>query len=174
MALLEPKKVELDGSTYLINRLDLFEAMNLSRICAPILPVLFHEVLSRVAMAVLKSKPEGEATPEDRVTEIGALIQLSTPILKAIAAMPRGDFDAVIKTALGCIERRVGKTWQKVMKDGVLAFDDIDQQMAFTLVIHVLARELRPTIAALGLFPGAAVQAKKKAASENSPTASTT
>ena len=174
MALLQPKKVELDGSTYLINRLDLFEAMNLSRICAPILPVLFHEVLSRVALAVLKSKPEGEATPEDRVTEIGALIQLSTPILKAIAAMPREDFDAVIKTALGCIERRVGKTWQKVMKDGVLAFDDIDQQMAFTLVIHVLARELRPTIAALGLFPGAAVQAKKKAASENSPTASTT
>lgn len=174
MALLEPKKVELDGSTYLINRLDLFEAMNLSRICAPILPVLFHEVLSRVALAVLKSKPEGEATPEDRVTEIGALIQLSTPILKAIAAMPREDFDAVIKTALGCIERRVGKTWHKVMKDGVLAFDDIDQQMAFTLVIHVLARELRPTIAALGLFPGAAVQAKKKAASENSPTASTT
>lgn len=174
MALLEPKKVELDGSTYLINRLDLFEAMNLSRICAPILPILFHEVLSRVALAVLKSKPEGEATPEDRVTEIGALIQLSTPILKAIAAMPREDFDAVIKTALGCIERRVGKSWQKVMKDGVLAFDDIDQQMAFTLVIHVLARELRPTIAALGLFPGAAVQAKKKAASENSPTASTT
>lgn len=174
MGMLEPKKVELDGSTYLINRLDLFEAMNLSRICAPILPILFHEVLSRVALAVLKSKPEGEATPEDRVTEIGALIQLSTPILKAIAAMPREDFDAVIKTALGCIERRVGKTWQKVMKDGVLAFDDIDQQMAFTLVIHVLSRELRPTIAALGLFPGAAVQAKKKAASENSPTASTT
>lgn len=174
MALLEPKKVKVGGTEYMIGRLDLFEAMNLSRICAPILPVLFHEVLSRVALAVLKSKPEGEATPEDRVTEIGALIQLSTPILKAIAAMPREDFDAVIKTALGCIERRVGKTWQKVMKDGVLAFDDIDQQMAFTLVIHVLARELRPTIAALGLFPGAAVQAKKKAASENSPTASTT
>lgn len=174
MAMLEPKRVTLDGSEYLVNRLDLFEAMNLSRVCAPILPVLFHEVLSRVALAVLKSKPEGEATPEDRIAEIGALIQLSTPILKAIAAMPREDFDGVIKTALGCVERQVGKKWQKVMKDGVLVFDDIDQQMAFTLVIHVLARELRPTIAALGLFPGAAVQAKKKAASANSPTASTT
>lgn len=174
MGMLEPKKVTVGGIEYMVGRLDLFEAMNLSRICAPILPVLFHEVLSRVALAVLQSKDEEAATPEERIAEIGTLIQLSTPILKAIAAMPREDFDAVIKTSLGCIERRVGKTWQKVMKDGVLAFDDIDQQMAFTLVVHVLARELRPTIAALGLFPGAAVQAKKKAASENSPTASTT
>ena len=173
MAMLEPKKVKVGGIEYMIGRLDLFEAMNLSRICAPILPTLFHEVLSRVALAVLKSKPEGEATPEDRITEIGALIQLSTPILQAIAKMPRADFDSVIKTGLSCIERRVGKTWQKIMQNGELIFDDIDQQTAFTLVVHVLARELRPTIAALGFSAGAAAQAKKET-SGNSPTESTT
>ena len=173
MAMLEPKKVKVGGIEYMIGRLDLFEAMNLSRICAPILPVLFHEVLSRVALAVLQSKKEDEATPEERIEEIGTLIQLSTPILQAIAKMPRADFDSVIKTGLSCIERRVGKTWQKIMQNGELIFDDIDQQTAFTLVVHVLARELRPTIAALGFSAGAAAQAKKET-SGNSPTESTT
>lgn len=173
MAMLEPKKVKVGGVEYMIGRLDLFEAMNLSRICAPILPVLFHEVLSRVALAVLQSKKEDEATPEERIEEIGTLIQLSTPILQAIAKMPRADFDSVIKTGLSCIERRVGKTWQKIMQNGELIFDDIDQQTAFTLVVHVLARELRPTIAALGFSAGAAAQAKKET-SGNSPTESTT
>lgn len=173
MGMLEPKKVTVGGSEFMIGRLDLFEAMNLSRICAPILPVLFHEVLSRVALAVLQSKKEDEATPEERIEEIGTLIQLSTPILQAIAKMPRADFDSVIKTGLSCIERRVGKTWQKIMQNGELIFDDIDLQTAFTLVVHVLARELRPTIAALGFSAGAAAQAKK-GTSGNSPTASTT
>ena len=173
MAMLEPKKVKVGGIEYMIGRLDLFEALNLSRICAPILPVLFHEVLSRVALAVLQSKKEDEATPEERIEEIGTLIQLSTPILQAIAKMPRADFDSVIKTGLSCIERRVGKTWQKIMQNGELIFDDIDQQTAFTLVVHVLARELRPTIAALGFSAGAAAQAKKET-SGNSPTESTT
>ena len=173
MAMLEPKKVKVGGIEYMIGRLDLFEAMNLSRICAPILPVLFHEVLSRVALAVLQSKKEDEATPEERIEEIGTLIQLSTPILQAIAKMPRADFDSVIKTGLSCIERRVGKTWQKIMQNGELIFDDIDQQTSFTLVVHVLARELRPTIAALGFSAGAAAQAKKET-SGNSPTESTT
>lgn len=173
MGMLEPKKVKVGGIEYMIGRLDLFEAMNLSRICAPILPVLFHEVLSRVALAVLQSKKEEEATPEERIEEIGMLIHMSTPILQAIAKMPRDDFETVIRTGLSCIERRVGKSWQKVMQNGELIFDDIDQQTAFTLVVHVLARELRPTIAALGFSAGAAAQAKK-GTSGNSPTASTT
>lgn len=173
MSILEPKKVKVGGVDYMIGRLDLFDAMNLSRICAPILPVLFHEVLSRVALAVLQSKDEEAATPEERIAEIGTLIQLSTPILQAIAKMPRDDFETVIRTGLSCIERRVGKSWQKVMQNGELIFDDIDQQTAFTLVVHVLARELRPTIAALGFSAGAAAQAKK-GTSGNSPTGSTT
>ena len=69
MGMLEPKKVKVGGVEYMIGRLDLFEAMNLSRICAPILPVLFHEVLSRVALAVLQSKKEDESTPEERIEE---------------------------------------------------------------------------------------------------------
>ena len=162
MGMLEPKKVTVGGIEYMIGRLDLFEAMNLSRICAPILPVLFHEVLSRVALAVLQSKDEEAATPEERIAEIGTQIQLSPPLHQAIAKLPREAFATVIRTGLSCIERRVGKSWQKVMQNGELIFDDIDQQTAFTLVVHVLARELRPTIAALGFSAGAAAQAKKE------------
>lgn len=171
---LEPKKVSVSGHQYLIGRLDVFDAANLSRLCAPILPILFHEVLSRIALAVLNSKDSDEATPEDRVEEIGQLISLCEPVLKRIADMRREDFDTVIRTALSCIERRQGKTWAKVMPDGVLAFDDIDTHELFTLVIHVLARELRPTIAALGLFAGAAQKSPEETSSSRSQTASTT
>ena len=172
--MLEPKKVKVGEHEYMIGRLDLFEASNLSRLCAPILPVLFHEVLSRVALEVLKSKDSETATPEERITEIGQLISICEPVLKAIADMKRADFETVLRTALSCVERKQGKTWAKVMPDGVLAFDDIDVQTCFTLVIHVLSRELRPTIAALGLFAGAAAAKKKTSASTPSPTDSTT
>ena len=173
--MLEPKKVELGGRVYLIGRLDLFDAMNVSRLVSPILPVLFHEVLSKVAFAVLQSKDEDEATPEERIEEVGRLIHLSAPVLRAIAGMPRADFETVIRTSLRCVERKVGKNWQRVVTDAGLAFDDVDQQTAFTLVIHVLARELRPTIAALGFCAGAAVRSKtKSSASTSSQTGSTT
>lgn len=39
-------------------------------------------------------------------------------------------------------------------------FQDMTQQDCMTLVIHVLSRELRPTIAALGLFGGVAASQK--------------
>ena len=172
--MLEPKKVTVCGYEYMIGRLDLFEAANLSRLCAPILPVLFHEVLSKVAIAVLKSKDSDSATPEERIEEIGTLIAICEPVLNRIAQMQREDFDTVIRTALSCIERRVGKTWTKVMPEGVLAFDDMDTHAVFTLVLHVLSRELRPTIAALGLFAGAAqTSGKRTSTSTHSQTDST-
>ena len=157
----ETVKVNLGSHEYCIGRLDLFDSLNVSRLAAPVLPVIFHEVLSKVALEVLNSKPEEEATAEDRVEAIGKLIYLSAPALQAIASMPEDDFKKIVTTCLSCIERRVEKTWARLIIDGQIAFADLTQQDALTLVIRVLARELRPTIAALGLF-GSAVAEKTK------------
>ena len=159
--MLENEKVTIGGNEYSLGRLDLFDSLNVSRLAAPILPILFHEVLSKVALEVLNSKPESEATAEDRVEAIGKLIYLSAPALQAIAAMPQTDFKQIVTICLSCAERRVGKTWTRVCVDGQVAFADIDQQTALTIVIRVMTRELRPTIAALGLFGSTAAESSK-------------
>lgn len=171
--MLEPTEIKVGPHTYMLGRLDMFEALDVCRRAAPILPVLFHEVLSKVALEVLKSKDEGEASAEDRIDELGRLISMSQPALKAIAAMPREDYMTIIRVCLSCAERKVGKTWAKVVVDGNLMFSDIEQADVLQIVIRVLGRELRPTIAAL-LGLGGAAASTSKATSESSPTASTT
>lgn len=172
--MMEPTKFTVGGHEYLIGRLDLFQSLNLSRLTGPILPVIFHEVLSKVALEVLNSKDEKEATTDDRIEAVGKLIYLSAPALQAIAKMPEKDFKTVISTCLSCAERHNGKTWTRVLVEGQPAFADITQQEALTIVFHVLARELRPTIAALGLFGSAAADSGRELNSGNSPTGSTT
>lgn len=163
--MLEPTKIKVGPHTYMLGRLDMFEALDVCRRAAPILPILFHEVL--------KSKDEGEASAEDRIDELGRLISMSQPALKAIAAMPRDDYMTIIRVCLSCAERKVGKTWAKVVVDGNLMFTDIEQADVLQIVIRVLGRELRPTIAAL-LGLGGAAASTSRATSESSPTASTT
>lgn len=171
--MLPTEEIKVGEHVYMIGRLDLFESLDVSRRAAPILPILFHEVLSKVALEVLKSKDESEASAEDRIDELGRLIYLSAPALDAIAKMPKDDYFTIIRTCLSCVERKVGKTWARVLIDGNLMFNDIGQTDVLQIVIRVLGRELRPTIAAL-LGVGGAAQAASKATSENSPTESTT
>ena len=168
-----PTEIKVGPHVYMFGRLDMFEALDVCRRAAPILPVLFHEVLSKVALEVLKSKDEASASAEDRIDELGRLIALSQPALQAIAAMPRDDYMTIIRTCLSCAERKVGKNWARVVVDGNLMFHDIEQADVLQIVIRVLGRELRPTIAAL-LGLGGAASAESKATSESSPTVSTT
>lgn len=147
--MLEPKKVTLNKVEYVIGRLDLFQSLNVSRLVSPILPIIFHETLSKIADAIIASRSETEAEIEDKLKEIANLLLICQPVLKEISQMKREDFETVIQTCLGCVERKVDKSFTKVCSDGVILFDDIDQGSALVLVFHVLARELRPTIAAL-------------------------
>lgn len=173
--MLEPKTISVGEHTYLLGRLDMFKALEVSRLAAPLLPVLFHEVLSRLALEALRGKES--TTPDERIEEVGRLIQISEPILKAVAALPEKDFTKIVRTCLSCAERKLDsdRGWARVINaDGVLMYADMSQHDIWSIVLHVMARELRPTIAALGLFAGAAAQAKAGSLSENSPADSTT
>ena len=165
-------EIKVGGYEYTLGRLDMFEALDVARRAAPVLPIIFHEVLSKVMLQVLQSKDEATATAQDRVEEMGKLIYMSAPALQAIAAMPKDDYFTIVKTCLSCAERRVGKTWARVMVDGNLLFQDMTQADVLEIVIRVLGRELRPTIDALLGVAGAAASASKET-SESSPTEST-
>lgn len=144
-----PKKLILGGREYLIGGLDLFQSLNLSRLAAPLLPVIFHEVLSKMALEFLESKNVQDATPADRIEELGKLIYMSQPILEKLAEMDEQDFKKIIVLGLSAVERRDGQSFCPVVVDGNVVYSDIGQQAVITLVLHVLARELRPTIGAL-------------------------
>ena len=113
--MLEPLDVTVGGHLYKVGRLDLFDSLNVSRLAAPILPILFHEVLSKVALEVMNSPDADKASPEERIEAIGKLIYLSAPILKALADMPEANFRKIVRTCLSCVERKCDKLWSRVM-----------------------------------------------------------
>lgn len=105
--MLEPLDVTVGGHLYKVGRLDLFDSLNVSRLAAPILPILFHEVLSKVALEVMNSPDADKATPEERIEAIGKLIYLSAPILKVLADMPEANLlQDCPAPCLSCVERK--------------------------------------------------------------------
>lgn len=153
MGTLEPKNLTLNGLEFSIGRLDLFDALNVSRIVAPILPVLLSETLGALVQAMDKSKSVDDASEADRISELARLIVLCEPVFKSIASMPRADFESVVKTCLSACEIRVGKSWSRVVQNGQMMFDNIDQTTALILCVQVIWRELNPIVAALNLSP---------------------
>lgn len=148
--MLAPEHVSAFGKEYVIGRLDLFESLNVCRIASPILPVIFSNLLASIVDYLKRQEEEEAAGKEsDRVTEVAVLIATCEPVLKRIAEIPKKDFEYLVRTCLSCIERKSGKGYAKIMRDGELLFDDIDQATAVVLAIRVLIRELKPFINAL-------------------------
>ena len=146
MARLENKRISLNGQEYLIGRLDLFQALNLSRLCSPILPILFSHVFANVARQIAQSKDSDKASIDEKLDEIASLIAVCEPVFDRLAAMPEADFKTIVFTGLSAVSRsQDGKTWAPMVNDNALMFDDIELASLIQIIAHVLVRELRPT-----------------------------
>lgn len=145
---LEPQNLVLGENEYIIGRLDMFQSLNLTRLAAPFLPVLFNDVFKNVIKSLFESKKLKEAKIDDVLNEISVAITVCEPVLIRFAQLPQDDFNTIIKTCLSCVERKQDKHWFKVMESGVLRFTDIDQYEVLNLCFRVIVRELRPIIAA--------------------------
>ena len=143
-----PERITLDGCEYVIGRLDLFKSLNLTRLCSPLLPVLFSDVFGNAIKTIFASKEMKEASLEDVIAEINLIVSISEPVLIRFAQLPEQDYKKIIDTCLGCIERKQGDMWFKVFENGVTRFDDMETSTVLNLVFRVLVRELRPFIAA--------------------------
>lgn len=146
---IEPQKLTFNGHEYIIGRLDLFQSLNLTRLVSPFLPVLFNEVFKSVLKTLFASKQLKEASVDEVLEEISAVVALCEPVLTRFAQLPKDDFETIIKLALGCVERKDEGGYFRVMENGTLRYGDIDQFEALNLVLRVIVRELRPTITAL-------------------------
>lgn len=145
---LDPQKIKIGDTEYIIGRLDMFQSVNLTRMASPMLPILFNEVFKNVIKSLFASKKLTEANIEDVLEEISSVIGICEPVLIRLAQMPEENFNKIIKICLGCIERKQGDHWFKVMEGGVLRFDDMDQYLVFNLVLRVIVREVGPIFAA--------------------------
>lgn len=146
---LQPQTVVLGGQEYRIGRLDLFDAMHVTRLISPFVPVLFGQIFDQVVALYAKSKEADGASAEDILGEARDLIAVCEPLLLRLSVMRRDDFESVIKTCLSCVERKTGKTYGFVMIDGNLMFADMDMGDVLQLAIRVIIREVRPMFASL-------------------------
>lgn len=146
---LAPQTLVLGGHEYSIGRLDVFDAMHVTRLISPFAPVLIGTVFSQIQSLVAKSKEEGGASAEDFLSEVGSLVSACEPFLYRLAMLDRKSFEDIVKTCLSCVERRTGKIFGRVIVEGNLMFSDMTTVEITRLTIAVIVRELRPIFAAL-------------------------
>ena len=141
----EPVHITVSGREYVLGRLNLFDALEVSRLIAPIAPILLSEVIGKLASEL----QDENAKPEERLLTIATLLSASQPVLKIISEMPRADFQSIITMCLSVVEKKTASGYARLMQNGQLMFDDLDTMSAIALTIHVIARELNPIIASL-------------------------
>lgn len=141
----EPVHITVSGREYVLGRLNLFDALEVSRLIAPIAPILLSEVIGKLAAEL----QDENAKPEERLLTIATLLSASQPVLKIISEMPRADFQSIITMCLSVVEKKTASGYARLMQNGQLMFDDLDTMSAIALTIHVIARELNPIIASL-------------------------
>lgn len=141
----EPVHITVSGREYVLGRLNLFDALEVSRLIAPIAPILLSEVIGKLASEL----QDENAKPEERLLTIATLLSASQPVLKIISEMPRADFQSIITMCLSVVEKKTSTGYARLMQNGQLMFDDLDTMSAIALTIHVIARELNPIFASL-------------------------
>lgn len=149
------KNISYANNEYCVGTIPALEALELFRLSAPILPVLFHEVLSEVAIELLKETQDQSV--EKLIESVGTMAFICKPILDEVANMPKDRWDRMTALCLTHTERKHMGSYQKVMRDGFLAFDDIDAVGLILLVITSLIENLKPFISALGAFGASTV-----------------
>ncbi len=144
-----PQTAKIGGHEYRIGRLNCFEQLHVARLIAPLAPILVGQIYGKV-LALIQKYRDGEAdNAAKNLDEVIDLVRDLEPFLYRLSLMDRGSFESIVKTCLSCVERCDGRTFGRVMVDGNLMYADMDGAAVIQLVMAVVAREVRPFIAAL-------------------------
>lgn len=95
---------EINGHEYSSRKLDTFKQLHLVRRAAPALG------------AIVKAQQQGAKT----------IVDYAGPMADAVAGLPEDDFDWVVHTCLGVVQRKQGSNWTAVDVNQTLMFDDIE------------------------------------------------
>jgi len=129
---------ELAGETYRATKLNVFEQFD---VAFPLLPVVAGS--ADIVFSLLRQQQAGEVTTIADLLKLKATDTL-TPLLRAIADMPKDTRDMIIKTCLRNTARKAGQGWQGVMaSSGVLQYTELnDLRIIIQLIWKVVELSL--------------------------------
>ena len=150
MSQLTPTTVKVENREYRVGRLDLFDALEVSRQIIPFAPILFGTVFNQIAHLLEISKDENSVSTEEYLSEIGQVLNAVEPFLYRLAMMDREKFEGMVKTCLTACERAdaTGKSFGKVCVNGQIMYADITIVDLIKLTFEVIKREIFPTLGA--------------------------
>ena len=142
---------QINGQSYRVARLSVFDQLKVSRKLLPVLAGLFADI-----GAIRKLLPvDGGAGVTDIDAIAPALEKVLPRIASALSGLSDEDTDAITHPCLAVVSRQQGKAWTPVFSGGVLMFDDIDLFTMLGLVARVVADSLGNFLHALPTTPTA-------------------
>lgn len=127
---------ELGGIEYRSGKLDTFKQLHVSRKIGPLVPKLLP------AFASIAAKKDGK---NDIALIAGAL----QPVADVMADMSEADVEYIFSNCLAVVQRKQGKDWAQVWRNGALMFDDIDLSTMTQITMKVVWDNLGPFIRGL-------------------------
>lgn len=111
---------EINGHEYSSRKLDTFKQLHLVRRAAPALG------------SIVKAQQAGART----------IVDYAGPMADAVAGLPEDDFDWVVHTCLGVVQRKQGSNWTAVDTNATLMFDDIELPELLQILGKVIMENL--------------------------------
>lgn len=155
---------EINGITYRIGKMTVFQQFHLERKVAPLVPKLVPIFLK--LQAAVKPPAEGEQVstedvqPSPLTGDLAATVDMLSPFMDAIAGMDDAQAEFILGTSLSVVSRKQGGTWSPIWsaRGNVAMFDDIDMNDMLKMTYRVILEVLGPFIK--GMLTGPKAPAK--------------
>jgi len=156
---------EINGITYRIGKMAVFQQFHLERKVAPLIPKLVPVFLK--LQSAVKPPAEGdqespeEAQPNPLTGDLAATVDMLSPFMDAIAGMDDAQAEFILGTSLSVVSRKQGEVWSPVWssRGNVAMFDDIDMNDMLKITYRVILEALGPFIKGMLTGPKAPTKA---------------
>lgn len=127
-------EITIKNHRYRTGVLDLFEAMEVTRIVGPV-----YFAMQVGAAGIVKDAP----APEDIDDPLAALNAMFSSAATALAKIPREDFAYLMRTCFAVCERESGAGWARLTTpNGAMMFQDLSSGDGFKLIKAVVQENL--------------------------------
>lgn len=146
---------EINGVQYRSGKLDTFKQLHVSRKIAPLVPKVLPAFAS-IALA-RKDGAAQEATVGNaiddakklKIEDIDLIAKSLGPVMDLMAGMSDSDVEYIFGNCLSVVQRKQGKDWQHIWRNGAMMFDDIDLPVMTQIAMKVIWDNLGPFISGL-------------------------
>lgn len=122
---------EINGVEFRSGKLDTFKQLHVSRKIAPLVP----KVLPAFAAITRRRKADGESIDAEN---LGLIAEAMQPVADVLAEMSDADVEFILSNCLSVVQRKQGKDWQPIWRNGAIMFDDIELPLMIQITLKVI------------------------------------